>query len=145
MTFRQRYRMNPLRRLIFSLVFFFFLYRPAQLDQILTTLDGRLKLRFSNGKLTEEIVQVCPALVPHCRIFPQHCAFQALTLVHHCLLQGSEEFVDHYRTMKATFITFKDHRNSRVSSHAKPIASLLDDYSRLKRERDRAILGNRSS
>ncbi|KAF8483214.1 hypothetical protein JB92DRAFT_1635706 [Gautieria morchelliformis] len=88
---------------------------PAQLSNILKNLDEQLGLRFSNQKPTK----IIPALI----------------LVEHCLLMGSDEFVQHYRVLKGTFNVLDQHQNSQVRSHANLIASLLDDQSHLKRQR----------
>ncbi|KAF8483215.1 hypothetical protein JB92DRAFT_1635373 [Gautieria morchelliformis] len=89
----------------------------AQLSNIFKNLDERFGLRASNQKPTEII--------------------QALILVEHCLTRGSDEFVQHYRHLKGTFNILGQHqdRNSQVRSHANAIASLLDDPSRLRRQR----------
>lgn len=62
-------------------------------------------------------------------------ANKALILVHHCLLCGSNNFVDHCRVERGILYILNQHRNRQdVRSYVEPV-SLLDNQSLLKRER----------
>jgi hypothetical protein len=76
-------------------IFWLFPCSPVQLIHILKTLDGRLKLRFLMRVLLRKSSRCAQSSLCVAKsVLNISFALKALTLVHYCLLRGSNEFVE---------------------------------------------------